>query len=138
MTGDNGIKIANSRIYILTVMLLFVIMSVIYSAILPAIKNHEWVKILIFAALLLLVFNIIRMRFKTVPLSIVFAGNEVKIKTLLGVKYYQLGDIIGLEYSEMGRMQPRHFLVFTNGDIYDIVARKSAETIEEYIKERKY
>lgn len=137
MKGDNCIKIANAQIYVLIGMFLLVIAGVTYSIALLAIKNHEWAKIAVFFALLLLVLNIIRMRFRTIPLSMVFDGNKVKIRTLSGVRDYQLEDIVGFEYSGMGRMYPRHFMVLRNGDIYDIVNRKSAEKLEEYLEEGK-
>jgi len=103
----NVIRIANAKTYFIIGMFLIVIAGVTYSAVFPAIKNHEWVKVIVFAAL------------------------------LFGVRDYRLTNITGLEYSEMGRMGPRHFLVFNNGDIYDIVSRKSAEKIEEYIHKRR-
>ena len=137
MKGDNCIKIANAQIYVLIGMFFLVIAGVTYSTALPALINHEWAKIVVFIVLLFLVLNIIRIRFRTVPLSIVFDGNKVKIRSMFGVREYPVEEIVGLEYSGMGRMYPRHFLAFRNGDIYDIVNRKSAEKIDAYLDERK-
>lgn len=129
------IKIANTKLYILIGMFLTAMTAAIYSAILPAVKNQEWFKTLIIIVLLLAIFYIIKMRFATIPLSIDFNRDKVRIKTLWGTRNYLLSDLNGLEYSGMGRTFPRYFLTFGNGDIYDIISQDSAEKIEDYVQE---